>query len=196
MEKRNRELFCMIDSIKGKACSFFGHRKIKITEELKNKIKIMVEDLIITHNVCVFLFGSRSEFNDLCYCIVTELKDRYCEIRRVFYSCKSETCILESERKKYNKIYNQFLIDKFKTLFFEEEFEYNAKYISGRASYVERNYAMIDDSDFCVFYYDKNYKPDKKKYSKNSIGFYQPKSGTALAYKYAKQKKKSLINVV
>lgn len=177
MEKRNRELFCMIDSIKGKACSFFGHRKIKITEELKNKIKIMVEDLIITHNVCVFLFGSRSEFNDLCYCIVTELKDRYCEIRRVFYSCKSETCILESERKKYNKIYNQFLIDKFKTLFFEEEFEYNAKYISGRASYVERNYAMIDDSDFCIFYYDKNYKPDKKSIQKIVLAFINQKVG-------------------
>ncbi len=34
-----------------------------------------------------------------------------------------------------------------------------------------------------------------RKYSKRSIGYYQPKSGTALAYAYAKQKKKLIINV-
>lgn len=196
MEKRNNGLFCMIDSVKRNRCSFFGHRKIKITEQLKNRIKLLVEDLIINHNVCLFLFGSRSEFNDLCYFIVTELKDRYCGIKRVFYSCKSEICILESEKKKYEKIYNHFLKDKTKILFFDEEFEYKGKYISGRASYIERNYAMIDDSDFCIFYYDKSYKPDVKKYSKNSIDYYQPKSGTALAYMYANQKSKVLFNVI
>lgn len=196
MEKRNKGLLCMVNSIKRKTCSFFGHRKIEITEELKNEIKIIIEDLIIKHNVCIFLFGSRSEFNDLCYFIVTKLKDRYSEIKRVVYSCKNETCILESERKKYDKVYNLFLKDKTKLLFFEEEFEYKAKYTSCRASYIERNYAMIDDSDFCVFYYDKSYKPDIKKYSKNSMGYYQPKSGTALAYMYATRKKKTLINVI
>ena len=33
-----------------KSCSFFGYRNIKITEELKQNIKEVVEDLIINHN--------------------------------------------------------------------------------------------------------------------------------------------------
>ena len=55
---------------------------------------------------------------------------------------------------------------------------------------------MIDTSDYCVFYYDENYEPEIRKYTKRSIGYYQPKSGTAIAYAYAKRKKKFLINLV
>lgn len=76
------------------------------------------------------------------------------------------------------------------------EVEHKTKYTSGRASYVERNQAMINDSDFCIFYYDENYEPEMRKYPKRSIGFYQPKSGTKLAYDYAKQKRKILINML
>ena len=54
---------------------------------------------------------------------------------------------------------------------------------------------MIETSDYCIFYYDENYEPEMRKYSRHSIGYYQPKSGTALAYTYAKQKKKHIINV-
>ena len=67
---------------------------------------------------------------------------------------------------------------------FEEEFEHKTKYEAGRASYVERNQAMIDDSDFCVFYYDKNYTP-----------LTQTNSGTKIAYLYAIKKKKIVINL-
>ena len=77
----------------------------------------------------------------------------------------------------------------------EEEFEHKTKYTSGRASYVERNQAMINDGDYFIFYYDENYQPEMRKYSKRSIGYYQPKSGTSLAYDYAKQKKKIIINI-
>ncbi len=51
---------------------------------------------------------------------------------------------------------------------------------------------MINDSDYCMFYYDENYQPEMRKYSKRSIGYYRPKSGTKLAYDYAKQKKRRL----
>ena len=86
------------------------------------------------------------------------------------------------------------------------------KYTSGKASYVERNQAMIDNSDYCIFYvernqamidnsdycifyYNENYKPKPRKQSKQDINYYQLKSGTALTYKYAKQKKKKIINI-
>ena len=69
---------------------------------------------------------------------------------------------------------------------------------SGKASYIERNQAMIDDSDICIFYYDENYIPKQKRISNKSIvGLYTSKnSGTAIAYRYATQKAKHIINVL
>ena len=181
--------------MKSKVCSFFGHRKIKITEELKQKVKEIIEYLIVNHNVLTFLFGSRSDFDYLCHLVVTELKEKYSNIIRKCYTCRSETCTLESERAHWEEIYSHFRKEKVTLLGVEEEIEHKTKYSSGRASYVERNQAMINDRDCCIFYYDKNYQTEMRKYSKRSIGYYQPKSGTALAYTYAKQKKKQIINI-
>lgn len=178
-----------------KACSFLGHRKIKITEELKQKLKEIVEYLIVYHNVLYFLFGSNSEFDCLAHAVVTELKEKYPNIKRIAYTCKSETCILEGEKEKWEKVYFNVLKKDVYLLAVEEECEHKTKYTAGKASYVERNHAMINDSDFCVFYYDENYKPEMRKYSKRDFCYYQPKSGTALAYAYAMQKKKNIINV-
>lgn len=176
-------------------CSFFGHRKIEITEELKQQIKEIVEDLIVNHNVLTFLFGSRSDFDYLCHLVVTELKEKYPNIVRKCYTCRSEICTLESERAHWEEVYSHFRKEKVTLLGVEEEVEHKTKYTSGRASYIERNHAMINNSDYCVFYYDENYEPEMRKYSKRSICYYQPKSGTALAYAYAKQKKKEVINL-
>ena len=76
----------------------------------------------------------------------------------------------------------------------DEVFDHKTKYKSGRAAYVERNYAMIDQSDYCLFYYNENYLPPKRKWARRDLFVYQPKSGTALAYKYAQQKKKNIVN--
>ena len=69
---------------------------------------------------------------------------------------------------------------------------------AGKASYVERNQDMINASDYCVFYYNPQYQPPKRKYSKRSIGEYQPKSGTTLAYEYALNMKRvqKLVSVI
>lgn len=53
---------------------------------------------------------------------------------------------------------------------------------------------MIDKGDYCIFYYDENYLPSKRKKFKICALDYQPKSGTSLAYKYAEQKKKNIKN--
>ena len=179
-----------------KFCSFFGHRKIYITEDLKQKVKVILEDLIVNHNVLIFLFGSRSDFDYLCHLVVTELKEKYPNIIRKCYTYRSETCTLESERSYWEEIYSHFRKEKVTLLGVEEEIEHKTKYTAGRASYIERNQAMINVSDYCIFYYDENYQPEIRKYSKRSIGYYQPKSGTALAYAYAKQKKKLIVNVI
>ncbi len=174
-------------------CSFFGHREIEITEELKIRLKKVIENLIVKHNVSIFLFGSN--FNDLCHKIVTELKGKYMTLRRVSYTCKSETCMLESERVKWEEIYMNLYKRKANFVCVDEEVEHKTKYTAGKASYVERNYAMINNSDYCVFFYDESYKPEMRKISRRSVVSYQPNSGTALAYKYACQKKKIIINL-
>ena len=66
---------------------------------------------------------------------------------------------------------------------------------AGRAAYVERNQAMISESDVCVFYYDPAYSPPRRRASKHSVTDYQPQSGTALAYAYAVKSGKRVVNL-
>lgn len=178
---------------KYKTCCFIGHRKIEKTEKLEKEIYEFVENLIINENVKTFLFGSRSDFDFLCHSIVTDLKEKYPFIKRVGYTCRCESVTLESEREKWEEIYSYFAKEKVHLLGVEEEFEHKTKYTSGKASYVERNQAMIDDSDYCLFYYNEKYAPSQRQES-GGFRLYQPKSGTAIAYKYAKRKKKIIKN--
>lgn len=64
---------------------------------------------------------------------------------------------------------------------------------ANKNAYITRNQKMIDNSDVCVFYYNKDYLPPKRK--KSFIGSYQPNSGTAIAYAYALRKKKTIFNI-
>ena len=173
-----------------KSCSFFGHRKIKETEELISRVRNEIENLIVKYDVRVFLFGSRSDFDTLCHSIVTELREKYPDIKRKAYTCKSEACTLEKERAYWEEVYSHFEKRPVTLLGVEEEVEHKNKYTAGKAQYVERNQAMIDDSDYCIFYYDPFYLPPRRKYSKRSVGDYQPKSGTQLAFDYANQRRR------
>ncbi len=178
-----------------KTCSFFGHRDIEITDNLKEKVKNVIEDLIINYDTSIFLFGSRSNFDQLCHIIVTELKEKYPQIQRISYTCRHETCILESEKEKWEKILSHFQKKDIKLIGFEAEKEHKTKYTSGKACYIERNQAMIDNSDYCIFYYNENYIPPTKRLKNQNSEFYQSKSGTKLAYDYSRKKNKMIINI-
>lgn len=178
-----------------KIVSVFGHRNVELNDEQYEKLKELLENLIVNENAQVFLFGSRSNFDYYCHNAITELKEKYAFLQRKCYTCRHETCTLESEREHWEKVYSYFRKREVHLLGVEEEVEHKTKWTSGRASYVERNGAMIDDSDICVFYYDETYMPKERKYSKCCCCTYQPKSGTALAYSYAKQNKKQIINM-
>ena len=60
-----------------KIVCFIGHRKIEITANLEQELTEYIEYLILNKNVKIFLFGSRSQFDNLCYDIVTKLKEKY-----------------------------------------------------------------------------------------------------------------------
>lgn len=68
-----------------KTCSCFGHLEVEITDDLIARTKIEI-DKAIEDGVRIFLFGGRSDFDDLCYDIVTEKRKAEPElnIKRVF----------------------------------------------------------------------------------------------------------------
>ena len=171
----------MPDIDKEKTCCFFGHRKIDETAELKNNLYEIIENLIMNESIDTFLFGSKSEFDDLCHKIVTELKEKYPHIKRIY---------VRSAFQHIPDWYENSLLEHYEGTYFPEHMEK-----AGKASYVERNQEMINKSDFCIVYYDKNYTLPRRRNSKRDLTDYQPKSGTKIAYDYAVKKGLVISNI-
>ena len=174
MEFHEREKSNMV------AC-FIGHRKTSINKTFILRLENCITKLIICNNVDTFLFGSRSEFDDICLQTVTEFKKNYPHIKRVYVRA-SYPFIDES--------YKRYLLGYYDETYIPDQVIY-----AGKAAYVERNKYLIDKADVCIFYFNENYQPPltlSKVKQKNS---YQQKSGTKIAYDYAVQKKKAIINL-
>ena len=153
--------------MQGTTCCFIGHRQIDETVELRKQVYAVIEDLILHKNVDTFLFGSKSRFNSLCYEQVTRLKEKYPYIKRIY---------VRAEFSQIGESYQEYLLQYY------EDTYYPPKAVgAGRAAYVERNCEMIDTSDFCVIFYQREYTPGKRK------------SGTKLALDYAEKRKKRII---
>ncbi len=123
-----------------KSCSFFGHRELNITDNLKSHLKATLEYLISTENFDTFYFGGLGSFDELCYKTISDLKLRYPHIKRIFclYDLRHTR---ESKRPAYLK--NQEY----------EEYVYlhlNFDYWYTRIYY--RNCEIIKQSDFINFY--------------------------------------------
>ena len=179
-----------------KTCCFIGHRNVEETEELWQMIRETVEKLINDKGVTLFLFGSRSDFDSICHDVVTELQEIYPDIKRIAYTCRHETATMKEDKAEEERIWSSILKRSVHIRDYDAEYEHPTKYTSGRASYAERNQAMINNSDFCVFYFDETYKPPRRKYGNSYLSDYQPKSGTAVAYAYALHKKKQIYNLL
>lgn len=156
--------------MKRKTCCFFGHRTINETEELKLKLVEIIKRLILDEKVDTFLFGSKSRFDSLCLRLVTEIKEVHPQIKRVY---------VRAEYPYISERYKNYLLRNY------EDTYYPKKIINaGKASYVERNYEMIDNSQICVIYYDEQAAPTTRK------------SGTKIALDYAIKKGKKIISVM
>ncbi len=173
-----------------KTCCFIGHRKVQDKEPVFSAVKTVIETLITEQGVRVFYFGSRSEFDDLCHLIVTELQGEYPDIVRVNYNRKSEYVVKKDDKARMEESWSRLLKTDVKLKDFDEGKISDKVMKAGKASYVERNQEMIDDSDFCVFYYTEGYTPEPNLHYKTS-----GKSGTKMAYEYAVRKKKNIINI-
>lgn len=148
-------------------CCFFGHRSIIETEELKAQLTETVEKLITDENVDTFLFGSGSSFNSLCLELVTQIKEKHPHIKRIYV------------RAEFPYITDQYLAYLLKSC---DDTYYPEKILgAGRAAYVERNYEMINNSKYCIVYYDEQCAPSTRR------------SGTKIALDYAVKKDRKII---
>ncbi|MBQ8319919.1 MAG: DUF1273 family protein [Clostridia bacterium] len=173
-----------------KKCCFIGHRTIKATAELIKRIDTYIETLIKEQGVSVFLFGSRSQFDDLCHERVTKMQEEYPDIKRIAFTCRSEYACLKNQKEDLECIARAVTKRDITYKAYDGVQRSERVYRAGGAAYVERNQEMINASDYCVFYYDPYYAPPKRKRSKCDLAEYQPKSGTQLAFEYAYQKKR------
>lgn len=141
-----------------------------------------VERLMVEEGADTFLFGSRSNFDELCHMVVTELKEKYPHIQRIAYLCKHESgCLAGKGKDEQHRIKELTGRDVYVREF--EDIKRSSRVDSaGRACYVERNQWMIDDSDFLIVYL---YSGRKKTRS----------SGTELAIRCAKKRLKRIIEM-
>lgn len=98
----------------------------------------MILELITEKNVDTFLFGSRSEFDELCYETVSELKNLYPHIRRVY---------VRAEYPYIDEEYRNYLLKSYEEAYYPERIVG-----AGKAVCAERNYEMVDKSAICVVY--------------------------------------------
>ncbi len=149
------------------ACSFFGHREIDMTNELREKIKAQLIDLIEHRSASVFFFGGFGDFDNLCWRVVTELKQKYIFIKRVF--CLSDPRHLRAHKRP------QWLKDEDYEEFIYLDLEFDYWY--SRIYY--RNCEIIERSDFVIFYVSNTQN-----------------SGAYKVLQYAQRKKKEFSNIV
>ena len=149
-----------------KSCSIFGHSKIEVTENLKARLTLTFEKLIAKENVRYFYFGGFGEFDDFCWQVITKLREKYVDIKRIF--CLSDPRHLRlSKRPKWinNENYEEITY-----LDLDFDYYYTRIYF--------RNCEIINRSDFVVFYVN-----------------HTERSGAYKALQYAIKKKKQIINI-
>ena len=159
--------------------AIIGHRKVKDRADTVGRIYDAVTNLIENEGADTFLFGSGSEFDTLCYYVVSELKKIYPDISRVYVSA-------EWNYKDLNELLDSY----------EDTYCPNKVRGANKLCYVIRNVCMIENCDVLLTYYDDNYEPPRKRTKVPIEEHKRTKSGTQMAVEYARKKKKRIINVL
>ncbi len=149
----------------GKTCSCFGHFDVNITDDLVARTRIEI-DKAVADGVRIFLFGGRSDFDDLCYDIVTEKKKAEPQIdkKRVF-------CFpLDKQLRKPPRWFIRKEYEALECPTKDFDYWYTSIYY--------RNIAMIDQSDLILFWVE----------SRENSGAYK-------TYQYAVKKHKHIVNL-
>ena len=159
----SRKGWHLIFVMEEKICSFFGHREVELTEALC--LATEAEILRIIELGCrSFYFGGYGDFDALCHKIVSEIKEKSPElgVRRVY--CVPQEKYLRKKVPYFNRE------DYDEIIYLMPSFD------GWRKSIYFRNCAMIDKSEFIVFFAQE-----------------RENSGAYKAYRYAQKKKDKYI---
>lgn len=173
---------------------FIGHRKIENAKAVEQDVYATLRTLIL-QGADTFIFGSKSEFDSLCWRVVTALQEEFPHIRRISFTTPSETSFTSKQEREQCE---QFFLTTFnKQIHFadyEQAYPSPSAVSATKDVYVMRNQDMIDSSDVCIFYYNQSYTPPKNNQA-DTKQIVPNKSGTALAYTYAKRRGMAIINI-
>lgn len=150
--------------------AFMGHSDIDVTDALRERVRSEIVALIESNKSIKFLLGSRSDFNDLCRDVLSELKVKYPHIRRVY---------VRAEYEYINDDYTNYLLERCDETYYPPQLHGLGKYV-----YVRRNQIMVEKCNVLIVYCDENYVP---------LG--RTRSGTKMAVDFANRKHKRVINV-
>ncbi|MBR1444619.1 MAG: DUF1273 family protein [Firmicutes bacterium] len=150
------------------ACCFTGHRKLK-----KDKLSEVKEDLrkileaLIENGYTDFLAGGALGFDTVAASEVLDLKNKYPNIKLILVlPCCNQA---DGWRKKDVEVYENIKDRCDKVIYVSQNYESDCMR--------KRNYYLVDHSSTCVCYYTN------------------PRSGTGMTVKYAKQKGLQIINL-
>ena len=115
----------------------------------------------------LFFLGARADLIAYGLELVTVLKEKYPHLKRVY---------VRAEYPYISEHYKNCLLESYEDTYYPENI-----IGSGRAAYVERNYEMINKSQYCIVYYDEANAPTTRK------------SGTKIALDYAIKKQNHII---
>ncbi len=134
---------------------FIGHRTVNNPEQVKSKL-LDVLSALIAEGANTFIFGSRSEFDFLCWEVITALKEKYPEIKRISYNAPHEAAFTsKEEREQYERFFSQAMKREVHYADYEETVDSQKAIKANKNTYIMRNQEMIDASDVCIFYYNK-----------------------------------------
>lgn len=148
-----------------KTCSCFGHSEVDITDDLIARTRAAI-DKAVADGIRIFLFGGRSDFDDLCYDLVSEKRNAepQLNIKRVF--CFA----LDKQLRKPPRWFIKKEYEALECPTKDFDYWYTAIYY--------RNLAMIDQSDLILFWVEQ-----------------RENSGAYKTYLYAFKKHKRFVNL-
>ena len=149
-----------------KICSFFGHREIHLTDDLRLRVENEILG-VIDLGCRTFYFGGYGEFDRLCYNTALQIRLNRPDLNLRMVYCVPRECYLRKRVRYFRPE------DYDEVIYLAPAFDWWYK------SIYYRNCAMIDRSDAVIFYSES-----------------REESGAYKAYKYAVKKNgKHIINL-
>lgn len=148
-----------------KSCAFFGHRYMDV-KQYRDKLLLILKDIIETRGVTQFYSGFRGDFDVYCSYLVKELKDVYPHLKN--------TMVLSYIPEKTKSSDDSFSLPSC----FDDSVYLLERRVPNRLAIIETNKQLVDIADFIV------------------AGVITHCGGAYMACEYAYKKKKPIISII